>query len=132
MTAADHSWFKRLRLERVRLGLTQASLADYGGVSNATQVAYEGGKTKPSLDYLARVFDAGVDIHYVITGRKQPGISWSLVRDVASAADAWSSSRAVPATIEERVDFMRALYSASEDEGLVDRGLLEAMIRLSK
>ncbi len=63
---------KRLRDERSRLGFTILTLADAGGVSRGSQILYEKGNP-PTADYLSCVADHGVDILYVLTGRRDPG-----------------------------------------------------------
>ena len=63
---------QRLREERVRLKLTQAELATYGGVRVNAQTTYEGGRRVPNAIYLAGVAKAGVDVLYVVTGRRNP------------------------------------------------------------
>jgi transcriptional regulator with XRE-family HTH domain len=61
----------RLRLERLRIGLDQAELAQRVGVSRNTQGQYESGKTPPKADYLLDIEAHGVDIGYVLTGRRE-------------------------------------------------------------
>lgn len=65
-----HSIGDRLRSERERLKLSQAALAEYGGVKPLTQHSYEKGSSYPNADYLARVNDLGIDAMYVITGAR--------------------------------------------------------------
>lgn len=61
---------KRLREERKRLGLKGAELACVGGVSGVSQSNYENGKKIPGAGYLAAIAAAGVDVQYVLTGRR--------------------------------------------------------------
>lgn len=60
---------QRLRTCRKRIGLTQAKLAEIGGVSLNTQHRWETGGGLPSTEYLFRVADAGVDLIWVLTGQ---------------------------------------------------------------
>jgi len=60
----------RLREERERLLLNQGLFAGKVGVSRMSQVNYESGKRSPDADYLQAAFEAGVDIGYVITGKR--------------------------------------------------------------
>lgn len=60
----------RLREERDRLGLNQVDFGTLGGVSRRSQVAYESGDGAPDADYLVKIADAGVDVLYVLTGRR--------------------------------------------------------------
>lgn len=60
----------RLRGERRRLGLNQSEMGEKGGVSRNSQVAYESGKTPFNSEYLSAILEQGVDIAYVLTGRR--------------------------------------------------------------
>ncbi|MEQ1975003.1 MULTISPECIES: helix-turn-helix transcriptional regulator [unclassified Xenorhabdus] len=67
----------RLREERTRLNLTQAELADIGGIHKNTQGNYENNQKSPDAKYLERLAALGVDILYIITGNRssRPDIS---------------------------------------------------------
>lgn len=58
----------RLREERNRLKLSQRALGTRGGVETNAQGNYESGARFPKADYLLGIAEAGVDIHYVLTG----------------------------------------------------------------
>lgn len=60
----------RLREERNKKGLTQADFADLAGVTKRSQSLYEGNERTPKADYLASLYDAGVDTHYILTGKR--------------------------------------------------------------
>jgi transcriptional regulator with XRE-family HTH domain len=60
----------RLRGERKRLGLRQDEFAQSGGVSRNAQLNYEKGSRSPDANYLAGVARVGVDVQYVITGKR--------------------------------------------------------------
>lgn len=62
----------RLREERLRLGLTQAEMAEIGGVKRTSQHIYESDIRVPDLNYLMRVRDAGADLGYLVLGVRQP------------------------------------------------------------
>lgn len=61
---------KRLREERTRLGFNQADFAALGGVSLNTQTRYETGSGTADMSYLLSVAGHGVDVAYVVTGRR--------------------------------------------------------------
>lgn len=63
---------QHLREERKRLGLTQEELAIIGGVKVNAQSIYERGFRVPNAIYLASIAKAGVDVLYVVTGRRTP------------------------------------------------------------
>jgi len=60
----------RLREEREALGVNQTDFAQIGGVQRRAQVNYEAGDRSPDAAYLAAVAEAGVDVLYVLTGRR--------------------------------------------------------------
>lgn len=60
----------RLKSERLRLGLTQAKLGAVGGVTANAQGLYERGSRIPRADYLSAIAEVGVDVLYVITGKR--------------------------------------------------------------
>ena len=62
---------KRLRDERVRVGLSQERFAEKGGVGRKTQGLYESGERVPDAHYLAEVASLGVDVGYVIDGNRR-------------------------------------------------------------
>jgi len=61
----------RLREERERMRLTQASLGSAGGVGKTTQYLYERGCRQPDVKYLTAVAQLGVDTTYIMTGTRQ-------------------------------------------------------------
>ncbi|MFJ4392981.1 helix-turn-helix domain-containing protein [Pseudomonas soli] len=63
---------ERLREERERFGWNQEELGQRGGVNRNTQGKYEKGERNPDSAYLASVAEAGVDVLYVLTGRRTP------------------------------------------------------------
>lgn len=63
----------RLKEERVRLGLSQTDLGAIGGVGKTTQINYEKGERSPDAAYLSAAAAHGLDVLYVLTGKKTPG-----------------------------------------------------------
>jgi len=63
----------RLAQERKRLGLKQAGFAGLVGTNVPTQSLYENGRRALRADYLARIAEAGVDVRYILTGRRGEG-----------------------------------------------------------
>ncbi len=62
----------RLREERESLGLSQTAFGALGSASKPSQVRYERGDRNPDATYLAAISEAGVDVLYVLTGRREP------------------------------------------------------------
>ena len=65
---------ERLKEERIRLGLTQAEFGDLAGVKNVTQSRYESGLNSPNTDYFECIAKYGVDINYILTGKRIAGL----------------------------------------------------------
>jgi transcriptional regulator with XRE-family HTH domain len=62
----------RLCEERKRLGLSQGAMGEIGGVKANAQGNYEKGDRFPDAAYLAALAEIGVDVLYVVTGRRTP------------------------------------------------------------
>ena len=67
------SFGARLAEERKRLGLKQAEFVARIGIDVPRQSLYENDRRELRADYLAKVAEAGVDILYVVTGRRSAG-----------------------------------------------------------
>ncbi|WP_395589262.1 helix-turn-helix domain-containing protein [Pseudomonas sp. TR47] len=61
----------RLREERLRFGLSQTVFSKMLGVSRRTQTLYENDGRDPGGLYLYKAQEYGVDVHYVLTGRRE-------------------------------------------------------------
>lgn len=120
-------------MERLRLGLNQSALAEIGGVSKATQVAYEADATKPDASYLARVSEAGVDVHWLLTGRHATsGVQWELMFNLLALIEEWIGERGKPTTSSERNDLLRTLYAQFCTDSRIDVEQMRATFRLVK
>jgi transcriptional regulator with XRE-family HTH domain len=63
----------RLAEERKRLGYKQAQFAALVGSDAPKQSLYENNHRELRAPYLSRVADAGVDVLYVLTGKRREG-----------------------------------------------------------
>lgn len=66
---------QRLLEERLRLGLNKSQMAERGGVAQPTYLRYESGERSPDGDFLSAIDKAGVDVLYVLTGRRSRPIA---------------------------------------------------------
>jgi len=99
------SFGRRLAEERKRLGLKQAEFAQRVGTDVPKQSLYENGRRGLRAAYLARLDEAGVDVRYVLTGRRSEG-GWL----APGAADLLTSHRALPADVQQALEVLaRAL-----------------------
>jgi transcriptional regulator with XRE-family HTH domain len=64
---------ERLRQERVRLEMNQVEFGGLAGASRNSQGQYETGKTPPTTEYLLKLQEHGVDIGFVLTGKRESG-----------------------------------------------------------
>jgi transcriptional regulator with XRE-family HTH domain len=67
------SFGTRLAEERKRMGLKQAAFAALVGTDVPKQSLYENDRRELRADYLARLAEAGVDVIYILTGRRGEG-----------------------------------------------------------
>lgn len=65
----------RLREERERLGLSQTAMAACADVTKMSQINYEKGARSPDAKYLDAIARAGVDVLYILTGRRERVVS---------------------------------------------------------
>lgn len=65
-----NSFAERLREERQRVGLNQTDFAEAGGVKRDAQQNYENGSRRPDSSYLEAVAALGVDVTYILTGKR--------------------------------------------------------------
>lgn len=61
---------QRIRIERERLGLTQAAFAEMAGVGRATQIFYENNDRNPDTAYFEKLSEHGIDITYLLSGHR--------------------------------------------------------------
>ncbi len=78
----------RFKEERERLGLTQQEIAAAGNVGHRTVQGWESGSFAPKAEFLAHAATIGVDVTYIITGRRSAPISTQSAPAPASDADA--------------------------------------------
>lgn len=65
---------RRLKEERQRIGLSQEELAVLVGKTKGTQSRYESESLSPDSGYWAAIAAAGVDVQYVLTGRRSGAV----------------------------------------------------------
>ncbi len=55
--------------------MPQYSFAAIGGVKPNAQVKYESGRRQPRGDYLAAIASTGIDLLFIVTGKRSVGLS---------------------------------------------------------
>jgi transcriptional regulator with XRE-family HTH domain len=93
------SFGTRLAEERKRLGLRQAEFAALVGTNVPKQSLYENDKRELRADYLARLAEAGVDVVYVLMGRRSEGESLG-----QASSDLLTAYLMLPANLQRALD----------------------------
>ncbi|KUM45032.1 helix-turn-helix domain-containing protein [Pseudomonas sp. EpS/L25] len=107
----------RLRQERDRLQLTQDELGQLGGVNRNSQGKYEKGERNPDSVYLEAVAAAGVDVLYVLTGKRQPLEEVSLAPDEQEVVGYYRGMSDVSKDAVRRMTFALAAADGALDSG---------------
>jgi transcriptional regulator with XRE-family HTH domain len=106
------SFGARLAEERRRLGLRQAEFAGLAGTDVPKQSLYENERRELRAEYLARLPDIGVDVVYVLTGRRLDGELLS-----GGASELVSAYLSLPPEMQEAVSALaRAMRDQFADE----------------
>lgn len=130
-TAEMNSLGARLSGERHRLGLTQEDLAKIGGVQRRAQARYEANGRFPDAGYLASAAEAGLDVLYVITGRRAPPVNINLLCDAVAAIGGWQQKQQISLTPSQLAQGAVMLYAVSEATGTVAEDAVEVFARLA-
>ena len=93
------SFGTRLAEERKRLGLKQAEFAARVGTNVPKQSLYENDRRDLRADFLARLAEGGVDVVYVLTGRRSE-VAWL----GQGASDLLTAYLALPADMQRALD----------------------------
>lgn len=97
----------RLRGERDRLALSQDAFAVACGVTKNTQLNYESDRRLPAADYLVAAVGIGVDVLYVLLGKRA---ELGLATAQPDGDSPWADM-----TAEE--DYLLRNYRATDDAG---------------
>ena len=101
------SFGTRLAEERRRLGLKQAEFARLAGTDVPKQSLYENDRRELRADYLARLAAGGVDVVYVLTGRRsaEGGLG-------PAQSDLLTAHLALPADMQQALEALARALSA--------------------
>ena len=96
----------RLREERERLGMSQQEMAEAGGVKKMAQWTYEKGERHPDTRYLAAIAGLGVDVLFVLTGKRSQPVESRLSKRAQTLLDNYeNASEAAKHLIEGTASF---------------------------
>ena len=126
---------ERIRQERARLGISQSQLAVAGGISKATQVAYEGGTHVPNMDYLAAISTFGVDILFLLTGSSkgqfvEDEYDWELMSDIFETISEWAEEQNLKINAKKHVVLIRMLYREFRTTRVIDGVVMARALQL--
>lgn len=120
-------WYKkmnlseRLKAERERLGYSQTAFAELVGASKHTQINWEKGSSSPTADALSTWSDKGLDVLYVVAGKRD-------VVAVPRLAGKHSISGNAPAPVSDEDAIYVPLLSAAGSMGPGNELLTEDVI----
>lgn len=75
----------RLKEERSRLGLTQPQVAERCGIGKTTVINWEKDASSPNAPQLSALSGLGIDVMYVLTGKRSGGMEESIERAMKAA-----------------------------------------------
>ncbi|KJS28382.1 MAG: hypothetical protein VR76_07620 [Pseudomonas sp. BRH_c35] len=108
---------ERLREERKRLGLSQGDFGALGGVKANAQGKYESDERSPDATYLNGLSSAGVDVLYVLTGKRTPVTAEGLEADESEVLNHY---RAMPESDRAAVRRMTSALAESAGRYVID------------
>jgi transcriptional regulator with XRE-family HTH domain len=126
----------RLREERKRLGLSLGVLAAAGGVAAQTLIGYEKGARKPDMEFLSGVMAVGVDISFLMSGKRaaarvEEDVDWVLLDKIYEGLDLACRENSVQVKAGKRSELVRVLYALFVAEQRVDPDTLRRVLTLA-
>ncbi len=134
---------QRIRLERERLGLTQAAFAEMAGVGRATQIFYENNDRYPDTAYFEKLAKHEIDVPYLLSGQRsqstyddadwlhfKSGVLWEVFTASLKIGQPTVPTQSVEACLAAFKAFC-AVYSERNDEGALTE-LMEGTQRLQR
>lgn len=126
----------RLVEERKRLKMNQTAFGLMGGVQKQAQFNYEKGNRSPDADYLAAIAGSGVDVLYVLTGKRTDTpirIDRNLLIEVVEEVELAAAEQRLSA--RKKAELIAMVYEefaadAAEQRPL-DRGLVPRLVKLA-
>jgi len=135
MRPKKRPYAERLRLERARLGISQAQLAEAGGVSKTTELAYEADKYVFDVEYLDAVGAVGVDTTYVQNGLRVSefvvqNFDWDLHQQLIVLALEAAELENVVLPPAKLAQIVRMLYTKFSESKRIEPAELAGLLRL--
>lgn len=131
----NENYGDRIRSERRRIKMTQSRFALATGVTQPTQVGYENGSRIPNIHYLNRASAIGVDIVYVVLGKRAPlssieWVDWDTYLRIVAAIDEWLEDNLLTLERDKTLRLAKTLlpHFSSEDE--ISQSAIEEHIKL--
>lgn len=126
----------RLKVERQRLGHTQADCASLGGVSIGSQRFYEAGERLPNLIYFARLIRAGYQGDFILHGEvttpsvSPVGLDLDLLFEVIELVRDFSCKRTIPVAPDTEAKLIGVLYANASEAGRVNKDIVKNTLEL--
>lgn len=129
---------RRLQEERKRRGLSQSELGELAGISRAAQAAYEAGRNAPDVIYALKASETGLDMDYVLTGRRAAETAWEkfdwdLATEVMAGIHTVSGELGLTISHDKQIALLKLLYrlAARDQATKLDTNTLRDVLRLA-
>lgn len=105
---------ERIRAERERLGHTQEVFASFAEAGKRTLIGWEQGRATPDANALAALAEHGMDVLYVVTGKRSGEIDGTLLGmcEVALQQAYVAARPGKPAHVPVRISALSKVYNA--------------------
>lgn len=117
-------------MERQRLDLNQTAFAALAGVTKTSQVSYESGTSYPNSQYFVNLWEAGINIHKLLTGTDASIDNWNLVDTIFLHIEECSQQSNISMTALDRSALFRILYESSKSTGSINKTISKSAFRL--
>jgi len=129
---------RRLQEERKRLGLSQSELGELTGISRAAQAAYQAGRNTADVIYGLQASEAGVDMDYVLTGRRAAEAAgdkfdWDLASNVMAGIHTVAEELGLQLGHDKQIALLKVLYrlAAREQTAKLDLKMFRDVLKLA-
>lgn len=128
MNTGDYG--RRLKDERHRIGLTQEELAQALSTSRGTIANCEVGKSFLDMKLLERADQIGVDILFLVTGRKiHSSLNWRLLQAINLGINNWTAEHDMVVSPQNHFLLQKLLYEKFALQEKLDPAEIDIYLR---
>lgn len=121
MRAPLENFGSRMRIERVRLGLSRATVAARLDIDLQTIARYEQSKSSPNVNFLSGIQDIGFNLYFLLFGERAPlatprEVPAEVRRHVIQTIDEIEAKHGCELTPDEKLQMSLMLLEKYSDE----------------